>query len=64
MVQPYNTDFVQKIREFCDLYTEIVKLGLEALKWYKKIIDVKQSELIPCIAIVEPLYKGHLGTSN
>ena len=27
-----TTDFVQKIREFCDLYTEIVKLGLEALR--------------------------------
>ena len=26
-----NTDFVQKIRKFCDLYTEIVKIGLEAL---------------------------------
>ena len=31
VVQPYNTDFV---REFCDLYTEIVKSGLEALSLY------------------------------
>ena len=28
-----NTDFVKKIRQICDLYTEIVKLGLEALQY-------------------------------